>query len=81
MSLCPEAEFRDSLSDGEFWDYVLLGIRPGDPQPADGDDDWDPLEPVPLGVCPVCGSTTACGYDEQGRALIHASDDEDEVQS
>ena len=22
--------------------------------------------------CPVCGSTTACGYDNDGRAMIHA---------
>lgn len=22
--------------------------------------------------CPVCGSTTACGYDDDGRAMIHA---------
>ena len=71
MTLCPEAEFRESLSD-------VLGIRPGDPPPADGDDDWDPLEPVSLGVCPVCGSTTACGYDEQGRALVHATEDDED---
>ena len=26
--LCPEAEYRDSLSDEDFWVYVLTGQRP-----------------------------------------------------
>lgn len=30
LSLCPEREFRDSLSEGDFWNYVLRGIRPGE---------------------------------------------------
>ncbi len=29
--LCPEAGLRDSMSNGEFWDYVLNGRRPDDP--------------------------------------------------
>lgn len=26
----------------------------------------------PDNICPVCGSSTACGYDDAGRAMIHA---------
>lgn len=73
MSLCPEAGFRASLDDGDFWNYVLLGIRPGDPSPEpDWVDDDEPSITKP--PCPECGSIVACGYDEQGRAMVHATD-------
>lgn len=73
--LCPEADLRDQMDDGEFWDHVF----PARPE----DDDWpDPEDfgpdiPVP---CPVCGDTGACGYDEDGRPWIHvigASEDDE----
>jgi hypothetical protein len=72
MSLCPEAEYRDGLSDAEFWDLVLNGRRPDD-----GDDDYGPdidheaLDPVTT-TCAECGVTGACAFDIDGRALIHA---------
>lgn len=73
MSLCPESEYRSLLPDSDFWNYVLLGIRPGDPIPEPDWVDYD--EPtLTKPPCPECGSTGACGYDEQGRALIHATD-------
>jgi hypothetical protein len=78
MSLCPEAEFRDGLSDAEFWDYVLNGRRP-----ADGDDDYGPdpdheaLDPFAYAQpCPECGSRSACAFDIDGRPLIHATEKE-----
>lgn len=30
------------------------------------------------GACPLCGEAGACGYDTEGRPLIHAIDDEDD---
>lgn len=35
----------------------------------DQEPDWEPLD---LDPCPVCGSDDACGYDSEGRPLIHA---------
>ncbi len=80
--LCPEADYRASLSDGEFWDYVLNGHRPGDPV-----DDYDPDEDdnrptddelVISTPCPECGQVGACAYDAEGRPLIHAITDTDD---
>ena len=80
--MCPEAEFRASLSDGEFWDYVFNGVRPGDPRPDDYDPDDDlnapPSDRLDLTPCAVCGGYGACGYDDEGRALIHATPEEDD---
>lgn len=79
-SRCPEAAFRDSLDDGDFWNYVLLGLLPGQEQFDDGP--WDDGPPeityAPLNPCRVCGSIDACGYDNEGRALIHATEDDDQ---
>lgn len=85
MSLCPENEYRASLSDGEFWDYVLLGRRPDDPI-ADYDPTDDPNAPMdPEGEgylaspCPVCGTyLEACGYDVDGNAWVHCTPEDDE---
>ena len=63
--LCPEREFREALSDAEFWDYVLLRLRPGDPQP-DGE----------LSIEPRC--RLVWPYDDQGRELIHAKGADDD---
>lgn len=75
--LCPEAEKRDAMSESEFWDHVAANLtRPvWEYDPGD-----EPLDPPALLAepCPVCGSVGACGYDAEGRALIHAVEDEDE---
>lgn len=75
---CPEAAFRDSLDDGDFWNYVLLGILPGQERFDDGPyDDGPPEVTYTAPSCPVCGSITECAYDDQGRPLIHAREDDD----
>lgn len=71
MSVCPEAAKRAAMSDDEFWEYVFHGDRPEDV------DEPDPNEPWDSGVettdpCPECGERSACAYDSEGRALIHA---------
>lgn len=39
--------------------------------------DIDPADALDLTPCPECGASGACGYDADGRALIHALNDED----
>lgn len=85
MTLCPEENLRQSLPDGDFWEYVFNRRLPGDPDPTEVD--WDGQgaycdpddEPDIDGPCEVCGSTGACGYDEVGRAMIHATPRDNEV--
>lgn len=78
MSLCPEAEYRASLTDAEFWEHVFHG--------DDGPDDYDPSDdagaPRPddpvlvLNPCPVCGTWyKACGYDAEGLPMVHVTED------
>lgn len=74
MSLCPESANRAAMSDGEFWDHVLLGIKPGEGC-DEGPDIPDEIEMAELYLsdpCPECGATGACGYDDLGRPMIHA---------
>lgn len=79
--LCPEADARDAMDDGEFWDHVF--------NRDDGPDEFEDMDPVDydeldmLAPCEICGATGACGYDLEGRPLIHGiwahSDDEGEL--
>jgi len=73
MSLCPEREQRDAMSDGEFWEHVLLGGRR--PAPEDDEIEIDPA--ISSSPCPECGEVGACSWDSEGRALIHALDGSD----
>lgn len=68
--LCPEADMRDAMSDDEFWAHV---------EPTWGYDDERPDLDAAIAqdVCGECGSTGACAYDSEGRALIHATTEED----
>lgn len=67
--LCPEADYRDTLTDDEFWAHVY---------PQDGPD-YEVDEP-PLAVnygraCEVCGEHGPCGYDAEGRPMIHTEEE------
>ena len=76
MSLCPDREYRESLSEDDFWPYVLLGQRPGEyvePEPDFGDGYF-----IGDDACPECGEFDACGYDAEGRPMIHVTESEDE---
>lgn len=44
------------------------------PAREDPEPEWDSLERHP---CPVCGEPGPCAYDTEGRALIHATTEED----
>jgi len=46
----------------------------GEPAP-DEEPEWEPLSTLP--PCDVCGSDGACGYDMEGRPMIHTTEDDD----
>lgn len=67
MSLCPEASFRDSLTDQEFWEWVFHGLF--------GEDyDWEPDEDdypeLWVGQCARCGAGIYCEDYEQKAELL-----------
>ena len=75
MSLCPEHDYREGLSDEEFWDHVYSNL------PGHYGEDFDGPEPDMFPIsgepCPECGETGPCGYDNEGRPMIHiVSEDE-----
>lgn len=57
------------LDDAEFWDFVFNGLKPGE-SPAEPEPDDETVEDFG-GPCDACGAIGACGYDDQGRPLIH----------
>lgn len=74
MYPCTSRERRAAMSDGEFWQDVADSLS--GPQP-DADEDL-----VCMGIdaptpCPECGSTTACGYDTEGRPMIHVTQEDE----
>lgn len=81
MSICPEAEYRASLSDGEFWERVFHG----DDGPDDILDDpyifEAPLDVVLLTPCELCGMLGPCSYDSEGEPYFHATPPDHEVES
>lgn len=75
--ICPEFEYRNTLSDEDFWAYVFPNSD--FPELTDYFDGPDLDDPTVLDTpCPVCHSTTACGYDSEGRAMIHVVEGEKE---
>ena len=71
VAFCASSPEAALLDDGEFWHRVF-----------NRDDDYEfddtPALPSLASPCPLCGSAGACGYDEQGRALIHSLNEEDD---
>jgi hypothetical protein len=82
VRLCPEAELRDAMNDGEFWAHVFGQDGPDqDYDPADDPNYPDPAE-LELNArladpCPECGQVGACAYDAEGRPMIHVGEDSD----
>lgn len=81
MSLCPEAKQRDEMSDAEFWERVgcnILGIDPGADYDEMVPDHIEMAEMHLADPCPECGSRGACGYDDEGRPMIHTTPKDDD---
>lgn len=72
VPLCPEAELRDEMNDGEFWEHVFGGGPDVDYEP-----DADELQAVAdLTPCLECGEFGPCAYDDDGRPLVHLVQDD-----
>lgn len=74
MSLCPEAERRDAMSDGEFWAWVF-NLAPDTEEELDHDDRR--VLVGDLTPCAECGELGPCAYDDHGRALVHVVPEEE----
>ena len=72
--LCPEADLRDAMSDDEFWEHVFRASPQWDDDDAGPDLDVVSMQAPP---CVTCGATGACGWDSEGRALIHVTGEDD----
>jgi hypothetical protein len=82
-SLCPEADKRAAMTDGEFWEHVLLGGPPDDSYDPDDDPNIPDqreheVETRLARPCAECGQMGACGYDAEGRPMIHVENDTDD---
>jgi hypothetical protein len=65
------------MRDEEFWHDVAasLGAVPNE------DDEMEPVYngfSLDVEPCPECGEIGACGYDSQGRPMIHALKEDDD---
>lgn len=69
--LCPEADYRDTLTDDEFWAHVY---PQGDGPDAEGPEDFDLLRHFGR-PCEICGEVGPCGYDNEGRPMIHTEEE------
>jgi hypothetical protein len=69
---CIVRDKRRSMSNEEFWEDVFgTGVwEPVEP-------DWDCVGIDSPNPCPECGSTGACGYDSEGRPMIHTVQEDD----
>lgn len=70
---CASSLEAAAMSDSEFWDAVYNRI---DECYAPDYDYLDSEVPLIGNPCPLCHAVGACGYDSEGRALIHALTDE-----
>jgi hypothetical protein len=77
---CTVRDRRSTMNDDEFWEDVsnTLGwnTTPDQLQEAVELDECFGIDaPNP---CPECGSVVACGYDSEGRPMIHVIEETDE---
>jgi hypothetical protein len=65
------------MTDEEFWQRVADNLNPNQGDDFGHPDQWDGPDldaAMGLPACGVCGSDGACGYDTEGRPLIHATE-------
>lgn len=67
----PERQYEQVTPTGSCWPCAMG-------EPVYTAEDWDPSHeafgPLIADPCPECGAVGACGWDSEGRALIHATE-------
>ena len=71
---CRVRDKRRTMSDEEFW-WDVFGQDDYLTEAQELDECFGIDAPNP---CPECGATVACGYDSQGRPMIHVVEEKDE---
>ena len=73
--LCPEHALRAAMTDQEFWSHVYPAREDEDEGPCQLDEE-DIIAMSHIDTqCPECGQFTACAYDQEGRAMIHVTEE------
>jgi hypothetical protein len=75
---CTVRDRRATMTEEEFWTDVAEteAAARGYVPPDDDGPDLDDVTPD-LGACRVCGEPGACGYDAEGRPMIHTTTEEE----
>jgi len=74
--VCPEQDKRAAMCEDDFWEYVLNRDVPK--MEEDDGGNWEEGVSAAADVCSVCGSIAECGWDAEGRALIHVTEENNE---
>ena len=78
---CVSSPEAAAMDDGEFWDHVAESILGNHVAPSPDDEEWEPINDLPVSPCGVCGtSETSCGYDEAGRPWVHCDEESSDDQ-
>lgn len=72
---CASSPDAAALPDAEFWDRVYANLTGWPSYECDGPDDDMHSMTAQLDPCPECGQVGACGYDDEGRPMIHTVED------
>src|SRR5574343_1476162 len=74
IGTCSEREKRAAMTDAEFWAHVYP--QDEDPRvtlPGWGEGDQALGADLADDECPLCHAVGACGWDDEGRPLLHAN--------
>lgn len=72
--LCAEADMRDAMTDGEFWEHVDDSLARTSEEYHAWLESWSDPEAPEAAIatpCTTCGGTGPCGYDPDGLPYIH----------
>lgn len=79
---CASSDAAARMSDAEFWERVAASLQGTTVEEAEAMHDfYDPNDTLPdfwLAACPLCHAEGACGYDDEGRPMIHCLGEDDE---
>lgn len=72
---CLNRARRAAMTDEAYWDDVARSLIGGTTWAEEGLPPEE--ESINLDPCPECGSMVACGYDSEGRPMIHVIEEDE----